>query len=230
MKTYVYKITRVDGLEYIGITIDPDRRFKEHKRSDRFKIGIIETIILEECDNYEMAEERETFFIDYYDSYNKGLNCTPQGKGKNEECKFNTLGFSYSEASKLKMSVSARKRGAQPNHFIPNEDYKRKVSEQRKGKRCGSVKISDEDAENIFQIYLKNEIEFDKEFILRYVKKSQHTVFDQIPFEMLITPSGSPLTKDTLYRYYFAEKYNVTPATIRLIIKNKGKRCPRFKL
>ena len=230
MITYVYKITRLDGLEYIGITIDPSRRFKQHEKSNRFKIGIRETIILEECNSYELAEERETFYIDYYDSYNKGLNCTPQGKGRNENCKFNTLGFSYSEASRLKMSISAKKRGVHSNHFIPDKEFKRKVSEQRKGKRCGNIKISDEDAAYIFQTYLNDEIEFDKEFILRYVKKSQHITFNQIPFEMLITSSGTPLTKDTLYRYYFAEKYNVTPATIRLIIKNKGKRCPKFKL
>jgi predicted GIY-YIG superfamily endonuclease len=50
---YVYKITRIDNLSYIGITTNTNHRFNVHRRSNRFKDGIKSIEILEECNSYE---------------------------------------------------------------------------------------------------------------------------------------------------------------------------------
>jgi predicted GIY-YIG superfamily endonuclease len=73
-KAYVYKITRVDNLEYIGITVNCKKRFSDHSRSERFSLGIKNVEILKECDSYEEAEELEEYYISLYDTFNSGLN------------------------------------------------------------------------------------------------------------------------------------------------------------
>ena len=93
---YIYKITnRINKKVYIGKTYTSvEQRWKEHlqdynkirceKRplySAMNKYGIqhfsIETI--EECDN---LEQREKYWIKYYDSYKNGYNATLGGDGK----------------------------------------------------------------------------------------------------------------------------------------------------
>jgi N-glycosylase/DNA lyase len=104
-------ITRIDNLSYIGITTNPDKRFKDHEKSIRFEAGIKDIKILEICDTYELAEEREEYYITFYNTFNNGLNITEDGKGYNKNCKFNTVGHKHSDKSKKKMSISAKKRG-----------------------------------------------------------------------------------------------------------------------
>lgn len=95
---YIYKITNViNNKVYIGKTLrSPKKRWQEHCRDSRRKITahrlfyqdinkygkdnfLLETI--ESCDN-NIADDREIYWIKYYDSTNKGYNMSLGGKGK----------------------------------------------------------------------------------------------------------------------------------------------------
>lgn len=82
MVAFIYMITHVDGLKYVGITTDMDRRIKEHIKTKRFDIGIRSYDVLAECTTYSEAESLEEEFIDVYDTYANGLNMTRTGKTK----------------------------------------------------------------------------------------------------------------------------------------------------
>lgn len=82
----IYKITnKINGKIYIGQSNDIERRFKEHiHRSPRFRLSIDWSIvkygeenfsfeILEECEK-EKLNERETYYIQKYNSIEKGYN------------------------------------------------------------------------------------------------------------------------------------------------------------
>ena len=71
----IYKITRSDGLEYIGITINYKQRINQHKRSKRFNDGINHHEILFEG-TYEDCELNEEQYISTFNTFKKGLNMT----------------------------------------------------------------------------------------------------------------------------------------------------------
>lgn len=92
----IYSITnKINGKRYIGQSININRRFIEHK-NDPFNINckdydmaIYRAIrkygldnfnfeILEQCDKSEL-NDKEIYWIDYYNSYNNGYNCTRGG-------------------------------------------------------------------------------------------------------------------------------------------------------
>lgn len=94
---YIYKISNdVNDLVYIGQTKREDImiRFKEHYYYAHTKDGKYRAFgkaineigfehfkieVLEECDQ-SMLNEREIYWISYYDSYNHGYNMTPGGQ------------------------------------------------------------------------------------------------------------------------------------------------------
>ena len=94
---YIYLIENdINEHKYIGLTTRTvEERWKEHLRHSSEVIGkaILKygkehfTITtLEECPD-EALDEREQYWISYYDSYNNGYNCTEGGRrsGKNIE-------------------------------------------------------------------------------------------------------------------------------------------------
>lgn len=104
--TGIYKITnKIDGKCYIGQSVNVQARWRKHKvvanqlngrdcdkplyRAIR-KYGIenFDFKIIEECPK-EQLNEREIFWIDYYDSFNleKGYNLTKGGDNVGEICK-----------------------------------------------------------------------------------------------------------------------------------------------
>lgn len=228
-KAYVYKITRVDGLQYIGITVNKENRFASHKKSDRFSIGIMDIEILKECDDYEEAESLEEFYIQKLDTFNSGLNMTPNGKGKNENTKFNTLGHKFSDDSRKKMSESAKRRGLNtPKGYKHSEETRKNWSEKRKGVYWGNnKKISDDDCLKIYESFLNDDVNFGKDFLKGIVKKSQIDQINELSFDEMISKNGKPLTKKIVYSHYYAERYNVTKEAIWNILQNKGERCDR---
>lgn len=91
--SFIYKITNlIDNKVYIGLTTRTvEARWKEHCRHGSQQIddaiqmyGIenfqIET--LEECDE-SILDDREKYWIDYYDSFKNGYNNTYGGRGNN---------------------------------------------------------------------------------------------------------------------------------------------------
>ena len=86
----IYKITnKINNKIYIGLTTRTlETRWKEHLRHSSQKIDIAinefgeENFIIEqieECSN-EMLDEREQFWISYYNSFNGGYNLTSGGR------------------------------------------------------------------------------------------------------------------------------------------------------
>lgn len=142
MKQEVYKIINLlNGKVYIGITIQGSQtRWLHHlyeARSgssfpihnairkygkDSFKVEVIEEI---EDKDYDYLKEREKYWIQYYDSYNrnKGYNLTLGGDG--------TFGRTHSEETKdkirqkalgRKVSIESRKRMSDSQKKV-NRDY-----------------------------------------------------------------------------------------------------------
>lgn len=91
----IYKIqNKLNNKVYIGQSNDIERRFKEHCSYKRNKNSNKHTIdraickygkesftyeIIEECP-LEKLDEREIYWIQYYNSYEKGYNCTKGGQ------------------------------------------------------------------------------------------------------------------------------------------------------
>lgn len=87
----IYKITnKISGKSYVGQSNDIKRRFKEHQTiGNRSKIPVDIAIqkygkesftyeIIELC-QIEQLNEKEEYWIKFYDSYNNGYNCNPGG-------------------------------------------------------------------------------------------------------------------------------------------------------
>lgn len=111
---YIYKITSPNGKIYIGQTINKKQR-KYHYKTKQFKPQIklwnnvqkydwkpSDTFeIIEEClcgENKINLNEREMYWINFYDSNKNGLNCNDGGSGN--------LSYKFSDESKEKMSKS----------------------------------------------------------------------------------------------------------------------------
>ena len=87
---YIYKITnKLTGQGYVGQTSDPFKRWHTHSCSYDspiqraiHELGITNFIfeVLEICDDAE-ANNRETFWIQYYHTYGQGYN-TNRGEGE----------------------------------------------------------------------------------------------------------------------------------------------------
>lgn len=96
MQKYIYKITnQINGLIYIGQTNNPNRRWREHQllgASNQRKHSLlynaihkygVHNFIFEVIEGpIENYNEREKYWISYYDSQNKekGYNLTPGGE------------------------------------------------------------------------------------------------------------------------------------------------------
>lgn len=92
MSCGIYKFTsKTTGLSYIGQSIDIERRYNEHKRTTNKDYSFYNAIkehgwddfifeIIEYC-NQEQLNEREKYWISYYDTYYHGYNETLGGEG-----------------------------------------------------------------------------------------------------------------------------------------------------
>ena len=84
----IYKVTnKVNGKVYIGQSVDIGRRWREHmtakdgiyfhKAIQKYGVENFEWEVIEQCK--KDLDEREIYWIEYYDSFNKGYNCTKGG-------------------------------------------------------------------------------------------------------------------------------------------------------
>ena len=92
----IYKIeNKINGKVYIGQSIDIKSRWNKyildsktwqitnqsaviHKALNKYGVNNFSFEVLEECNPNEL-DEKEIFWIDYYDSYYNGYNCTKGG-------------------------------------------------------------------------------------------------------------------------------------------------------
>lgn len=228
----VYKLTREDGLEYIGVTTNLRSRLSSHKSSLRFsKLGIREYSILYENDDYNECLKKETYYINVFDTYNSGLNVTKDGKGLNGEvCKFNTLGYVFSDSSRNKMSISRKKFFANTTRRW-RRTYTTKerelMSANAKGKITGPVKLSKEDTIILKERYAARP-SIPIEYIINHVKSSQMSLVTSglFEFEEIKSKNGRPLSYNRafseVYCKDYIEKYNLCIATICNIITNRS--------
>jgi group I intron endonuclease len=99
---------------YVGLTSDLKKRLRAHKNDSKYsKYPVHSAIrkhgwdhvtktILENCDNcdFKYLNEREKYYIKYYNTYKNGLNCTEGGEG--------SLGSKKSKKSRALMSQRAK--------------------------------------------------------------------------------------------------------------------------
>ena len=126
----------------------------DHKRSKRFRDIGFDYEILEESIDRSYIEKQEEHWIQKLDTYNNGLNESPSGKGwGHNSSNFTTLGFTFSDESRKKMSESAKKRAVKEGFEVrsqrsrdnyKNPEYLAKQIKAKKGKRLRPPKISDE--------------------------------------------------------------------------------------
>lgn len=124
---YIYKITNMlNGKVYIGKTERTvEERFKEHCR-DYLRVDItnrplyrafskygIENFQVETLEETNLPEERERFWIEYYQSFKNGYNATLGGDGK-KYLDYDVIFSTYTElksapktAEKLNISVDS---------------------------------------------------------------------------------------------------------------------------
>ena len=87
----IYKVTnKINGKVYIGQSVDIGRRWRQHmtaeddiyfhKAIQKYGVENFEWEVIEQCKKKDL-DAREAYWIEYYDSFNKGYNCTKGGDG-----------------------------------------------------------------------------------------------------------------------------------------------------
>lgn len=157
---YIYKITnQLNGKSYIGKTLKSsiEGRWKEHLR-DRLRVYeekrplydainkygpehfLIEEI--EEC-SPEEANEKEIYWINYYDTYHNGYNATLGGEGKHY-LDYDLIISTYKEtqnvnktAEKLNCSRDSVKKVLKSNNIEikPSQE----IAKEKQGKKCKMI-------------------------------------------------------------------------------------------
>lgn len=199
----VYKITRKDNLEYIGITKNMGARVSQHIKSPRFSLGIEKVEVLETAESYEEAEELEEFFIQKFDTWKNGLNLTQTGKGLNEGTKFNTLGYKFSERSRQKMK---------DNHWSKTGSYTPRGRAASEKQRAHLTKIAKER-----QVRTKLSKQ-DVVAILTNFKNRPH-----LEGVGHVAANGRKLTYERLFAKSCCGDYDITSAQLMNIITGKAK-------
>ena len=139
MGSGIYMIENViNGKKYIGSAVNINKRWYQHRYTLNRKIHDnsylqnawnkygeenFEFIILEETE-YSNLIDREQFYIDSYDVIKFGYNLAPTDG--------NTLGFKFTEESRLKMSLKKKGKPSTRKNYKMSEETKKKISEANK--------------------------------------------------------------------------------------------------
>ena len=187
----IYKITKIsNGKSYIGQSNDIERRFKEHQiKGETSRIPVDAAIkkyginaftyeILEQC-QLEQLNERETYWIQYYDTVNNGYNCSiggdnqsigeNNGKSKLTEQDIIKIRIAYANHKKQKEIYEEYKdiisfsyfqnlwQGRSWKHIMPEvfteENKKYYIYQNSNGSNGASAKFTDEEVINIRKRY-----------------------------------------------------------------------------
>lgn len=131
----IYKITKIsNGKSYIGQSNDIERRFKEHQQKgassripldiaiQKYGIYAFTYEILEECPLNKL-NEREQYWINYYDTVNNGYNCSAGGEQQSAGENNGRAKLTEQDVIKIRKAYAAHKR--QKDVY---EDYKDKIT------------------------------------------------------------------------------------------------------
>lgn len=208
----IYKLRRGDGLEYVGITTNLKKRLNSHKNSKRFSEYKISDVMILFEGTYAECDMLEESFIRKYDTFKAGLNLTDKGKGKANTTKFNTMGYKFSDESRLKMSISGKLRKNRRTGYRHSDEVKKNWSELRKGKAWGPIKIDKEKLLVEWKMYAPSIDEMcdlffiDKNGIRRF---KNNKIFNYTSGKLL------------LFQRIKHKEYNVTKEAIKSVIKNE---------
>ena len=143
MNSGIYMWISPSGKAYIGQAINLKKRAREFKRPNSIytsKGSAIDNArakyndfskwqysVLEECD-IEQLEEKEIYYIEKYNTYNKGYNSTKGGDG--------TKGIKLTEERKQKLLEGQNKARLEGKYdsWYNSKELKRQTSEQFKGR------------------------------------------------------------------------------------------------
>lgn len=147
---YIYSIyNNISEKRYIGQTIQPFHKrvyqhFYQAKKGvdtplyhalrkypkSNFKIEIVE-----ECDK-SLLNQREVYWINYFNTFTNGYNCDIGGAGTNQ--------FKHSEATKMKMSASKKgKTSGRKGKINSTESNKKRSETLKQGYKNGTRKQRD---------------------------------------------------------------------------------------
>ena len=211
----IYKITKIsNGKSYIGQSNDIERRFKEHQiKGETSRIPVDAAIkkyginaftyeILEQC-QLEQLNERETYWIQYYDTVNNGYNCSiggdnqsigeNNGKSKLTEQDIIKIRIAYANHKKQKEIYEEYKdiisfsyfqnlwQGRSWKHIMPEvfteENKKYYIYQNSNGSNGASAKFTDEEVINIRKRYEKDSA---KEIYQDYKERVSYKTFQAL--------------------------------------------------
>lgn len=206
--TVVYKLTRSDGLEYIGVAKNFKSRLWQHRKSKRFsELSIIKHEILKEFVNYEDALQFEKESIIRYDTYLNGLNKTIDGSGNHKFPSFTTRDRKLSEETKRKIREASIKNQQQKyaqlwyNNLTEEEKRKKHENHSKKTKGVAKpTKIKKEVIEELFKEYAKKPTLENVNTIMR---------------------NGKLLTYDRAFSKKYSKVFNINYRQTYLLITNK---------
>ena len=135
----IYKITNtVNNKCYIGFTHNPKLRWKNHKNSSHIRRPLYESMKKHGVDNFTFeilyqSDDREhtllvmePYYIELYNSYNKGYNCTKGGLNtNNDEMRLN---------SSIRMKANNPMRKLKHNNGTFKKGHKPKITQERNDK------------------------------------------------------------------------------------------------
>lgn len=153
---FVYIVENsIDDKVYVGQTRDFEKRkyghvYSAEKGDERplyramreFGIDLFSFRILEECQTEEEASVREQYWVDQFDSFNRGFNLTAGGgyhvgnKGRKfsedhkRKISESHKGKSFSEETRKKMSESAKKR-LKENHPMRGKTWSEEIKKNQ---------------------------------------------------------------------------------------------------
>lgn len=189
----------------------------DHKRSNKFKNIGFDYKILEESTDRNYIEKREEYWIKRLKTFTEGLNSTILGKGYGHNSpRFTTLGYTFSEDSRKKMSEAAKRRGGgseQMRELSLNQwkdpKMRKHHSDIRKGKRLRKPKLSDEIVAEIRNRY---KIEYD-------ILMNEVMVINEERHKK--NPSWNKVTPHRHFANKYAKEYGVSNTLLVGIVTNK---------
>ena len=209
----IYRVTRADGLSYIGNTLDYKKRMRDHAKTARFANGIASHEILF-TGPYSECERLEEFFIDMYDTWKSGLNVTNDGKGKNPNTRFNTFGMPCLPETREKISSANKGRRSGlpgPKH---SDEQKKKWSRMRSGRVWGRQVLTESVVREIasaFDSFSPSVEEIAEKLAPRY---RAAFIAGMVSVEECRLTTGLPYSPRRHFANTICEAYGVTPNAI----------------
>ena len=181
----IYKVTnKVNSKVYIGQSVDIGRRWRTHmtakddiyfhKAIQKYGVENFEWEVIEKCKKSEL-DERESYWIEYYDSFNKGYNCTRGGDGNSGEGSPNWKGGISSDPEYGKQWYETNKEELKKKQKEYYETNKEKRKEKMKEY---SKEYYEENKEKIKQ-YRKQYYEVNKEKAKEYREANKEKIKQQ---------------------------------------------------